>query len=642
MNESLRILLIDDNPDDRTLVIRELSREFPSLKVEQIIEAKGLAQTLEVGDFDLVITDYQLRWSDGLAVLRAVKERYTDCPVIMFTATGNEELAVEAMKSGLEDYILKSPRHFARLPSAARSALENVRQRKVLKEAEEALRISEERYRELVENANDIIYTHDLTGNFTSINKAGEQIIGYTRDEILKMNISQIVASAYLGLARQATDRKVMGEPSSAYELEVIDKSGHRVTLEVSTKLIIEEGKPVGVQGIARDVTERKHLEEQLRQSQKMEAIGELAGGVAHDFNNLLTAIMGYSELALSSLGQDELTRQSIEEVQKAGERAASLTHQLLVFSRRQTLQPRVLSLNAIVVDIEKMLRRLISEDINLITMLGPELKAVKADQGQMQQVIMNLAVNAHDAMPNGGNLTIKTENVNIDEEHCKIISEARKGEFVCLSVADMGVGMDKETIGHIFEPFFTTKEAGEGTGLGLSVIYGIVKQHEGWIEVESEPGQGSTFKVRLPISDVNVEEAKETISLQELQGSGERILLIEDEEIVREVATRTLGKNGYVVFEAKNAKEALYIFEREDGEFHLIFSDVVLPDRSGIQLIDELLFLNSDLKVLLCSGYTDSKSQWPIIDERGFPFLQKPYVISDLLQAIRDAIELN
>ncbi|MGQ9627817.1 MAG: ATP-binding protein, partial [Anaerolineae bacterium] len=390
---------------------------------------------------------------------------------------------------------------------------------------------------------------------------------------------------------------------------------------------------------IGRDITKQVRLEEQLRQSQKMEAIGRLAGGVAHDFNNLLTTILGYSDFLLYRLGPEDPLRGDIETIRKAGERAASLTRQLLAFSRRQMLQPRVLDLNLVVAEVEKMLRRLIGEDIELVSILEPSLKRVKADLGQIEQVIMNLAVNARDAMPEGGTLAIKTENVTVDEEYCKFVPEARPGEFVRLSIEDTGVGMDKEIRQHLFEPFFTTKEG--GTGLGLAVVYGIVKQHEGWINVYTEPGQGSTFKVYLPAFSLEPEgEPEKRVSLEEFRGRGEKILVVEDDEGVREFATRVLRENGYVVFEAATAEEALDVFEGEKEDFHLVFSDVVLPDKPGLQLIDELLTRKPELRVLLSSGYADRKSQWRIIRERGFRFLQKPYASADLLRVIREIIE--
>ncbi len=395
-------------------------------------------------------------------------------------------------------------------------------------------------------------------------------------------------------------------------------------------------------------ILERKQAEEekekiyaQLLHAQKMEAIGTLAGGVAHDFNNLLTAIQGYTELSLIRVDKTSPLHGNLKHIHRASLRAASLTRQLLFLSRRQPMELTLLNINRTVDDLLKMLNRLIGEDIAINTNMETALWTVRADEGNIEQVIMNLVVNARDAMFHGGKLTIKTENVTLDEGSCKGIPEARPGKFVCLSVMDTGAGMDKEIIQHIFEPFFTTKEAGKGTGLGLSVVYGIIKQHEGWINVYSEDGQGSTFKVYLPASSIKLKDTTvETIPIQELQGSSERILLLEDEEGVRGFVTKTFRENGYVVFEAASAKKALDIFERENGRFHLVFSDIVLPDKSGLQLIDQLLSRKPGLPVLLSTSYTDAKSQWPVIRERGFKFLQKPYVLLDLLKTVREAIE--
>jgi len=513
-------------------------------------------------------------------------------------------------------------------------AIENAR---LYRESDEARR----RYQDLYDNAPVMYHTIDTNGIVLECNQTEADMLGYSKEEIIGKPIYAFETEEYQELAPDAL-REAIEKGYATGERRFVRKDGTVIDTALEARAIYDDsGKVVGFRSTLTDITEHKRLEEQLLQSQKMEAIGRLAGGVAHDFNNMLTAITGYSDLALISLGQDDPLRKNIEEIKKAGERAASLTRQLLAFSRRQTLQPETLNLNTVVGDVEKMLQRLIGEDIDLITQLEPELEPVKADPGRMQQIIMNLAVNARDAMLQGGKLTIKTENVTIDEEHSRFIHEAREGEFVCLSVADTGIGMDKETIGHIFEPFFTTKKAGEGTGLGLSVIYGIVKQHEGWIEVHSELGEGSTFAVYLPVFSIELEdETKETISLKDLQGNGERILLVEDEELIRKLATTGLSESGYIVFEAVNAEEALNIFERENGNFHLVFSDVVLPDESGLQLVDQLLSLEPKLKVLFSSGYTDEKSQWHLIREKGFRFLEKPYALSDLLRAIREAIE--
>ncbi len=527
------------------------------------------------------------------------------------------------------------------------------------KQAEEELKHVHQIYRDVIENAQGVPYRLNYDdGTYEFFGKGCEELLGIPSDEVTQEKLGALVKRQIVNDPEAPSDKF---EYSKAFrrgkvkryrtDIKIVTPRGKEKWLSDCSLPIFDKktGQVIASLGILQDITERKRAEEalrtseeQLRQSQRMEAIGRLAGGLAHDFNNLLTAITGYTELLLNRVGERDPLRRDIEEIYKAAEVAASLTRRLLAFSRRQVLKPMALDLNAVIADMEKMVRRLIGEDINLLTVFEPNLDRVKADRGQIEQVIMNLAVNARDAMPmpEGGKLTIKTENVTLDKDSCRPVPEALPGKFVCLSVEDTGAGMDKKIIPHIFEPFFSTKKDGSGTGLGLSVVYGIVKQHEGWINVYSEPGQGSTFKVYLPTFSIRQKKQhKKTTSLPKLQGHGERILLLEDEQRVREFAARVLRENGYVVFNAGNAKEALDIFEREKGNFHLVFSDIVLPDKSGSLLAEQLLSRKPELSVLLCSGYTDQKSQWPLMREKGVRFLQKPYALADLLQAIREAI---
>ncbi len=395
------------------------------------------------------------------------------------------------------------------------------------------------------------------------------------------------------------------------------------------------------MQELENSLKELKRTQDILLHAQKMEAIGNLAGGVAHDFNNLLTAITGYSELVLRRVDPSDPTYADVSQIKKVGEQAAGLTGQLLAFSRRQPLQRIVLNVNDVVTNLDKMLRRLIGEDVDLVVDLETTLEPVKADPSQIEQVIMNLAINSRDAMPDGGTLTIGTGEVELTEEQCGTVAEARSGSYVRLSVEDTGDGISQEVIDRIFEPFFSTKEAGKGTGLGLSVVYGIITQHGGWIDVSSEPSGGTLFEIYLPITaDTEEEKPSKDIPLETIRGQGERILLVEDEEAVRDFAKRALREGGYEVLEATSAEEALSIFESEDGRVDLIFSDVVLPAKSGVQLVEELLARSPHLNVLLSSGYTDQKSQWSVIDEMGLAFLRKPYDITELLRTVRETME--
>ncbi len=410
-----------------------------------------------------------------------------------------------------------------------------------------------------------------------------------------------------------------------------------------------DDGEIAGIIGLSVDITERIRVEhellakeEELRQSQKMEAVGRLAGGIAHDFNNLLTAISGYSQLLYGRMPEGDANRELMKNVLDAAEHAASLTHQLLAFSRKQPVQLRSIDLNKTVSNMQAMLKRLIGEDLGLDTELGSDLECVAADPSHIEQVLLNLAVNARDAMPDGGTVTIRTEHVTVNDEASKMSPDAHTGDFVCLSVTDEGVGMDRATLEHIFEPFFTTKEKGKGTGLGLSVVYGCIKQHGGWICVDSSPGLGTTFRIYLGLSDQSAASSADDKPIDEcvLEGHDERILLVEDEPVVRDFASRALREKGYEVLDVGSAEECLEAFEREGHMFDMVFSDVVLPGKSGVQLVDELISMDPNLPVLLSSGYADQKSQWPIIREKGLRFLQKPYSLQDLLSSIREVLD--
>lgn len=508
------------------------------------------------------------------------------------------------------------------------------------KRMQQALKKSEERYRDLVENARDIIYTHDLDGNYTSVNQAVEQITGYTREETLKMNVVQTVAPECLEKANQMIARKVAGEKVTAYELEIIAKDGRRIAVEVNTKIIFQDNVPAFVQGIARDITERKQLEAQLRQSQKLEAIGQLAGGIAHDFNNMLTAITGHSSLGLRKLKAEDPLRENFEEINKAGARAAALTRQLLAFSRKQILQPKVLNLNTIVSDLEKMLPWLIGENIDLRTILEPEIGMVKADPGQIEQVIMNLVINARDAMPRGGKLTIETANIHLDEAILIQHIAVQPNSYVKLTVSDTGTGMSDETKRHIFEPFFTTKELGHGTGLGLATVYGIVKQSGGYIWAYSEPGYGTTFKIYLPQVTEKPQQYKRIFEPVELFQGVETILLAEDEEIVRKLVFEQLKSHGYHVLEATNGKSALSICKQYQQPIHLLITDVIMPEMSGRDLVDQMLQLRPEMKALYMSGYTDDAIVHHGILDSDVDFIQKPFTTNSLMRKVRELLD--
>ena len=506
---------------------------------------------------------------------------------------------------------------------------------------------SEERYRDYFENAKDAIYVHDLTGRYIMVNKSGEELIGYSREEILQMRISDVVPRSCLEHIHERLKEKLADHSLTIYECEAIRKDGSRVPIEVSSRLIYENGVPVAVQGSARDISERKRAEEalrasqlQLQQSQKLEAIGQLAGGVAHDFNNMLTAIIGYTDLSLRRVGLESPIRRNLEETRKAADRAASLVRQLLAFSRKQILEPKVLDLNDVVKDMQKMLTRLIGENIKLATRLETDLGSVKADPCQVEQIIVNLVVNARDAMPRGGRVTVETANVTLDAQTASKHVAVIPGEYVMLTVSDTGSGMDQETQARIFEPFFTTKEVGKGTGLGLSTVYGIVKQSGGNIWVYSEPGFGTVFKVYLPRID---DTAAITIAGQSQETYGPRgtetILLVEDEDVVRGLTRNILMQAGYNVLDARSGDEAIRLCATHAGPIDLLLTDVVMPEVSGKEVADRLLELRPTTRVLFMSGYTDEAIVQHGVLDANVKFLQKPFTWIGLTRKIREVL---
>jgi len=383
-----------------------------------------------------------------------------------------------------------------------------------------------------------------------------------------------------------------------------------------------------------------RQSEEQLQQAQKLEAVGRLAAGVAHDFNNILTAITGHSELMLRQLGADDPRRKHAEQIEKSAYMAAALTRQLLTFSRKQVIEPRVLKLNEVILNIEKMLRRLIGEDIEFHTVLDPTAGHIKADPGQIEQVIMNLAVNARDAMLNGGKLTLTTASTTLDEKYLKNFPELSAGEYVLLAVADTGTGMSDEVKAHLFEPFFTTKPAGKGTGLGLATCFGIVKQNGGHINVYSELGSGTTFRIYFPQVRSEVEPDRVHTKSVEVAGGGETVLLVEDETAVRELAALTLREKGYTVFEAANGKDGLRLARRQDGKIDLVLTDVVMPVMGGKEMADTLHESYPETKVLFTSGYTEDAIGHHGVLRPGIVFLQKPYMAATLARKVREVLD--
>jgi PAS domain S-box-containing protein len=563
------------------------------------------------------------------------------------------------MRAGANDYLMKD--NLLRLAPTIERVLQEAENHRARKRAEEEqarlnAQLDDERRRlnNIIASVPGVVWEawgqpNAATQHIDFVSEYVKTMLGYSVEEwVSTPNFwLSIVHPDDKEMAAQVTAADFAeGRSQSTLEFRWLTKSGNVIWAQSNYAVILDDdGTPLGMRGVTIDITKRKRAEEalrvseeQLRQSQKLEAVGQLAGGIAHDFNNLLTVISGYCDLTLMKMRPEEPTRANIQEVKKAGERAAGLTRQLLAFSRRQVLQPKVLDLNAIVTDVNKMLRRLIGEDVDLTTVLDPSLGQINADPGQIEQVIINLAVNARDAMPQGGKLIFETANVYLDNEYLRNHTSVRPGNYVMFALSDTGTGMDADTKARIFEPFFTTKGPGKGTGLGLSTVYGIVKQSDGYIWVYSELGQGTTFKVYLPrVDGPRVDTVLEPLA--DLPRGRETVLVTEDEDPVRRLIKTILESNGYEVLEASCGEDALALYKEHTGPVDLIVTDVVMPKMSGRELAENLKTLSPAIKVLYLSGYTDDAIvRHGLLDQR-MSFLQKPFTPDALLHKVREVL---
>jgi PAS domain S-box-containing protein len=510
-----------------------------------------------------------------------------------------------------------------------------------LRNASRRLEESEQRYRSLFAHNPDAVFSLDVSGKFLSANPACYALSGYAEGELLGAPFEPLLFPEDLGVAFKNFGVAVGGK-ATQYEVAIRHRSGKRVQLGITNVPMIVGGRVIGVFGIAKDLTVQRELEQQLRQSQKMEAVGRLAGGVAHDFNNLLTVIISYTQMALGTLPTDAIARSDLREVESAAGRAADLTRQLLAFSRQQVLRPRRLDVNQVVTESVGMLRRLIGEDVALVTDLAPGLWPVHSDPGQLSQVLMNLAVNARDAMVGGGTLSLRTHNVVVETVDARERPGLVAGAYAAIVVEDTGTGIDPSVLPNIFEPFYTTKGAGHGTGLGLATVYGIVKQSDGFVYAESAPGKGSRFTVLLPRTDRDGHDDAQPAIDAPPRGY-ETILLVEDAGAVRGAVRRMLESLGYTVLEAANASEALQIATAarlEKAPIHLVLTDVVMPEISGRALRERLARLWPELRVLYMSGYTNDEILRRGLGESGEMLLEKPFTLEHLAAAVRRSID--
>ena len=496
------------------------------------------------------------------------------------------------------------------------------------------------RHKAIIESSDDAILSTTLEGIITTWNRGAAKMFGYSAREAVGQPIYIIIPPDCHDEEKDLLERIKLEERIRHYETMRMRKDGTRIHVSATvTPIVNDSGKVIGISKITRDITERKALEAQFQQAQKMEAVGRLAGGVAHDFNNLLGIISGYCGLLLGEAPEGRPMHDYLVEIQKAGERAASLTRQLLAYSRKQILAPDVVDLNEVVQDCEKMLRRLLGEDVELTTVAAPELSRARVDISQLEQALINLAVNARDAMPRGGKLTIETANVTLDETYSHTHPEVNPGPHVMMAVSDTGSGMDAGTKAQIFEPFFTTKEAGKGTGLGLAMVFGFIKQSGGHISVYSEPGVGSTFKIYLPaVESAEVVERTEEVG-EPIPMGCETILLVEDEHDLRKLARQILSRQGYAVLEAADGVEALRLAESYPDPIHLLISDVVMPVMGGRQLAAQIAALRPGIKVLFMSGYTDDAVMRHGVLSSETPFIQKPFTVDSLPLKVRKVL---
>lgn len=571
---------------------------------------KSIAAALEGAPYDI---DFRMNHSDGVEIIiRALGE-------------------VEYDGQG------KPSRMFGTLQDIT----ESKQAENALKASEGRLRKSEALYHDLVETAQDLIWQCDAEGRYIYLNKAWEDVFGYKINEMLGKKFSDFQTTENAERDMKEFARLMKGNSVKGLESVHNSKSGSEIHLVFNAIFVADEdGNPAGTRGTAYDITETRRIEQQLLQSQKIESLGHLAGGVAHDFNNILTAVQGYTELAMADLPRSSTAYVELQEAQKSTARAVDLTRQLLLTSRKGLVQKKPVNLTNIVLNMKRLLDKIIGEKYVIRLQLEENLRYSTGDESNLEQALMNLVINARDSMPEGGEILVVTNNCHISEDLANSNPEARPGDFVSLSVIDTGSGIDDASRASIFDPFFSTKEVGQGSGLGLSVVHGVVKQHGGWIDVESEPGEGSMFTLRLPVS----EPAENTVVQEEAEpaakpaGSG-KVLLVEDEEMVRDLTEKILVRNGYQVQTAVDADEARAVFKEAGGDFDLIFSDVVLPGEDGFSLCKDLQKQKPSLGIIMASGYSDTYVNPDEIKQKGYLFLHKPYNLDVLLGAIREAL---
>lgn len=641
MSKTLRVLIVEDSEDDAVLLVRHLRRGGYQPSFRRVETDDGMREALMRETWDVIIADYAMPQFSAIGVLSVLRSTHLDIPCIIVSGTIGEETAVTIMKAGANDYIMKD--NLQRLVPAIEREIREAEIRRERRRTAEALRASEERYRTLVDNLDIGVTLLDSEYNVIMANAAQSRLFDGLASELVGRRCYEALGQGKSLCPHCPAFRAMASGRPAEVETERLTTDGKRINLRIKAFPTRGEcGTITGCIEVVEDITTRARMQEQLRQAAQLEAIGRLAGGVAHDFNNLLTAILGYSGVLLQQMPKRSPEAEKVFQINRAAERAAELTRQLLAFSRKQVLSVKTLDLNPLISDFEKILRRLLGVDIELITVLDPSLGQVMADPNQIEQILLNLAVNARDAMPEGGRLTMETANVTLDEEYARTHADVNPGQYVMFSVADTGLGMDAATLSNMFDPFFTTKAKGKGTGLGLSTVYGIVKQHKGHVSVSSEPGRGSVFKVYLPYLTHHVEPEPEAAIVDSQRRGNETILVVEDEEVVRNLACELLELLGYSVLQAAHPLEAIRISQDQDRSIDLLLSDVVLPKMDGTRLYRCILEFRPQIKVLYVSGYTQDSIVDHGVLKPGVNFLAKPFTLDSLASKVREVLDTD
>jgi two-component system, cell cycle sensor histidine kinase and response regulator CckA len=640
---TLSILHLEDRPEDCVLVQEAVRAAGLICQFTPVTTRNDFVAALMRGKFDLILAGYNLPDYDGMTALMQTGELQPDAPFIFVTGAIGEERAVEIIKEGAADCVMKT--RLSRLGTAVQRALLATRERTERKQAEEALKASEARFREMAANIREVFWSASADGHrLHYISPAYEQVWDRPLAEVYDRPESRLDSirledrpRVQRALASLAQGKSYIVE----YRLVLADNQ-HRHIEERGYPVCNEEGGVERAVGVALDISDRKHLEEQLQQAQKMEVIGQLAGGIAHDFSNMLTVINGYSNLLLDDPALPPALAEPLHQIYVAGGRASVLTRQLLIFSRKRQAHSQSVDLNEVVTEAATMLRRMIGENIRLELDLAHPLPRTLADAGMIDQALVNLAVNARDAMPKGGSVVINTGSTELTAADCRHHPDARPGAYLWFSVRDTGCGIAPEVLPRIFEPFFTTKEAGKGTGLGLATVFGIARQHRGWVEVESEIGAGTMFRIFLPLAaNASHNPFASGAETTPVQRGEETILLVEDEEPVRAYAKTVLQMHGYRVLEAVSVADALEVWQWHRNRIALLLTDLVLPDDvSGLELAERLQADRSDLKVLFSSGYNSDGAAARLSARQPLNFLHKPYQPKTLARMVREVID--